>query len=150
MSNVSMFDRRLPDRFWSKVAPCPMSGCWLWTGGITSAQYGLFSVSGVRGAVVQTTAHRHAYATLVAPVAPDRDVDHICKVRLCCNPAHLRAVTHRENLLNSASASTVNAGKTHCPHGHEYSGDNLYTSRFGRQCRACRRATDRRRIRKVA
>lgn len=27
---VDYGDSRLPDRFWDKVFPEPMSGCWLW------------------------------------------------------------------------------------------------------------------------
>ena len=33
-------DERLPQRFWSKVSPCPMSGCWIWTGTTTQRGYG--------------------------------------------------------------------------------------------------------------
>ncbi len=29
---VEFGDARLPERFWQKVTPCPMTGCWLWTG----------------------------------------------------------------------------------------------------------------------
>jgi hypothetical protein len=32
MNIPSFLDPRLPLRFWDKVSPCPMSGCWLWTG----------------------------------------------------------------------------------------------------------------------
>jgi hypothetical protein len=28
MQAINFLDDRLPQRFWSKVQPCPMSGCW--------------------------------------------------------------------------------------------------------------------------
>ena len=30
-------DPRLPQRFWDKVQPCPMTGCWLWVGAATNS-----------------------------------------------------------------------------------------------------------------
>lgn len=37
-----------------------------------------------------------------------------------------------------------NARKTHCPHGHEYSGNNLYVSPKGwRYCRECKKISSR-------
>jgi hypothetical protein len=40
--------------------------------------------------------------------------------------------------------------KTHCPRGHPLSGDNLYTSSSGRQCRICRRLQSREQYRKTS
>lgn len=37
MRSIDYGDTVLPDRFWDKVIPEPMSGCWLWT---ASAYYG--------------------------------------------------------------------------------------------------------------
>lgn len=33
-------DSRLPERFWSRVAPEPLTGCWLWTGSGNGHGYG--------------------------------------------------------------------------------------------------------------
>jgi hypothetical protein len=38
------------------------------------------------------------------------------------------------------SKNTSSSQKTHCPHGHPYSGDNLsYYPSGGRRCKACNR-----------
>jgi hypothetical protein len=54
-------------------------------------------------------------------------VDHLCRVRMCCNPAHLRLVTPRQNSLeNNSSPFARNANLTHCPKcGSELAGDNV-------------------------
>jgi hypothetical protein len=33
----------------------------------------------------------------VGPIPPNREIDHLCRVRSCVNPAHLEVVTNREN-----------------------------------------------------
>jgi len=52
--------------------------------------------------------------------------------------------------LGGLSNGRRNAAKTHCPHGHPYSGDNLYIvivtnlpNRGWRQCRTCQRTRQR-------
>ena len=41
---------------------------------------------------------------------------------------------------SAAAVRARNLAKTHCPYGHPYSGENLYTAPNGyRQCRTCRR-----------
>lgn len=152
MSTPAQFlDGRLPDRFWSKVQPCPMSGCWLWVGGQTAAGYGIVAVDGRRASTVYSTAHRWAFESLVGTVPPDLELDHKCRVRCCCNPDHLEAVTHAENLRRSNSISTVNASLTECPSGHPYSEANTYVhpATGYRQCRECRRRHDQNRTRKA-
>lgn len=63
-----------------------------------------------------------------------RDVDHLCGVTLCVNPAHLEVVTHRTNILRGNSPQAANARKTHCPRGHPY---DMLTSSGGRWCSIC-------------
>jgi hypothetical protein len=72
-------------------------------------------------------------------------IDHLCRVRHCVNPAHMEPVTPRENILRSPVAlAAINARKTHCPQGHPLSGANLYRTPQGfRACRECRRKSDR-------
>ena len=62
----------------------------------------------------------------------------------CVNPAHLEAVTHRENVLRGAGVSAIQARKTHCKHGHEFTPENTMKVRTpsgngGRRCRTCDR-----------
>ena len=83
------------DRFCAKVSPEPNTGCWLWTGA-TVRGYGQFW-QGDR----KILAHRFAYVNLVGLVPIGKELDHLCRVRCCCNPAHLEPVTRRENMLRA-------------------------------------------------
>jgi hypothetical protein len=125
--------RPLQDRFWEKVEKTET--CWLWTAAKNDQGYGHIKVSDGEWAY----AHRLAYELLVGPIPEGLELDHLCRVRNCLNPAHLEPVTGRENVLRSTSPTAINARKTHCPRGHEYSAENTYyTPREGhRQCRAC-------------
>lgn len=56
----------------------------------------------------------------------------------CVNPIHLEAVTPYENNIGrSASASAINARKTHCVHGHEFTPENTYVISGKRRCKTC-------------
>ncbi len=138
-------DKRLPKEFWAQLRP-RRSGCWEWVGGSTANGYGRARLTpGDNG---RTVAHRVAYLRLVGPVPRGLELDHLCRNRLCCNPAHLEAVTHQENMrrspiTQSAFANRVAAQKsiTHCPSGHEYTEDNTRNDKRGcRVCRTCQRA----------
>lgn len=106
--------------------------CWLWTGKLDDKGYGHVWL-GDRS----TTAHRATYETFVGPVAKDQQIDHLCRVRHCVNPAHLEAVSPRENTLRGEGVTAVNARKTHCIRGHEFNEANTYHAPRGRHCRAC-------------
>jgi hypothetical protein len=51
------------------------------------------------------------------------DLDHLCRVRHCVNPAHLEPVTRAENLRRGIG----NKPSALCRAGHVVSGDNVYT-----------------------
>ncbi|QZE10899.1 hypothetical protein SEA_CHISANAKITSUNE_112 [Gordonia phage ChisanaKitsune] len=62
----------------------------------------------------------------------------------CVNPWHVRPVTQKENVLRSEIAiAAVNARKTHCDHGHEFTPENTYEYRGKRHCRVCQRKRSR-------
>lgn len=109
------------------------AGCWLWTGPLTNSGYGF----GRSGGIV----HRMVYELEVGAIPPRHHLDHLCRVRRCCNPRHLEVVTPRENLLRSPrTMAAINSAKTHCHQGHPLSGANLYEHGGKRICRTCRDA----------
>lgn len=137
-------DLELPtreQRFWAKVQKA--DDCWNWTGAGSQVGlgYGRFSIGGGRDALP----HRYAYELLVGPIPHGLVLDHLCRNPRCVNPAHLEPVTHQENILRGIGPSAVNAQKTHCKRGHEFTPENTYWHKRGaRDCRECRRAASRR------
>ena len=106
-------------RYWAKVDKRGPDECWPWIGAVTRW----------RGAFIYNgrfeTAHRVAVMIDGREIPPGMVVDHICKMGLCVNPAHLRVVTQRVNSLeNSESPFAKNARKTHCIKGHPFSPEN--------------------------
>ena len=84
------------------VSPEPMSGCWLWTGGM-SGGYGKFSM--VADGMKNLWAHRAALMLFKGITLPDgcrESVDHKCRNRACVNPDHLELVAHSENIARAA------------------------------------------------
>lgn len=124
------------DKFFDRVA-VERCGCHVWTGAIhCKTGYGRVYFGGK-----DRYAHQVAMEVGGVPVPAGLVIDHICRNRRCVNPAHLRAVTNRENVLSGTGITAGNVTKTACPRGHTLSGDNLYlTPRGHRDCRACRRA----------
>ncbi len=150
--NIKRPKKPAHERFWVRVdkeGPLPPTfrnrgRCWTWTGGLINTGYGMFHPT--KGSGVLT--HRYAYEALVGPIPEGLCIDHLCRNRRCCNPAHLEPVTMRENTRRGLSISTFNALKTHCPQRHPYSPENTYVSpRGGRICRTCARERDQYRAR---
>jgi len=136
------------ERFMEHVSPEPMSGCWIWTAALRRGGYGRFW----EGNKAQS-AHRVAYKMYRGPIPGGLQLDHLCRVRCCVNPAHMEIVNNRTNILRGISFSARNASKTHCKWGHEFTQVNTYprSRHGGRGCKQCRCACDRaRRKRKQA
>lgn len=118
--------------FWGRVEKT--DSCWLWKGPVTNG-YGALRAFGR-----STYAHRVAWILLVGPIPPLLQIDHLCRVRNCVNPAHMEVVTGKVNTLRGNSASARNAVKTHCPQGHTYNRKNTFVCKGGmRHCRVCGR-----------
>ena len=143
---LSKADAVLLTRLQSNVE-ADANGCWLWTAGLNMG-YGRCHVR-ERGQRVKKYAHRLMFELLKAPIPPGLQIDHVCRVRRCVNPAHLRVVTQRDNIFapGSLCQSKALSERTHCFRGHllnEYRIANGY--RF-RRCRRCHAIEERERSR---
>lgn len=120
-------------RIWEKIDPCRTDGCWIWLGGTTKAGYGTFSYG--------VGEKFYSHWIFVGQPLKGLNVDHVkawgCMNRNCCNPDHLEIVAAEENIRRGDHSFW--AGKTHCPLGHPYSGDNLRVYQGRRFCRACQK-----------
>ena len=116
------------ERFEAKYEVNPITGCWLWTAALMPHGYPQFRYSKAKNGY----GHRFAYEHFVGPVPKGKHVHHICKNKICVNPAHLELITPKEY------PGIHNADKTHCKRGHPLSGENLMPNNYGRRvCRAC-------------
>lgn len=115
-----LFSGPIPKHIESLISPEPNSGCWLWMGACNSKGYGRLGASEM--------AHRAVLRTLGTIVPDGLEVDHLCRVRSCVNPAHLDIVTHQINLSRKPVPPT-------CPLGHS----NFSIRRGKRECLECGR-----------
>jgi hypothetical protein len=108
----------------------PATGCWIWQRAVSSTGYGILAGQ---------LAHRAVYERHRGPVPAGLELDHRCRNRACVNPDHLEPVTHRENQRRGAAPNGINARKTHCIRGHEFTPANTYIrpDNGNRQCRIC-------------
>jgi hypothetical protein len=117
--------------FWAKVEKDDVTDCWLWTGALNSRGYGAWGVDGR-----SRSTHRVAYESLVGPIPDGLTIDHLCREKRCCNPAHLEPVTVGENTRRARELIT------RCPQGHEYTPENTLVKKGtnSRSCRECNNA----------
>lgn len=88
------------DRFWSKVARGPEQECWPWIKELTNKGYGTFRAhnNGKR----HTLAHRYAFEVANGvKLIRSQVVLHSCDNPPCCNPAHLRVGTQKDNMADA-------------------------------------------------
>jgi len=121
------------DRFRSKFVESE-SGCWIWSACVDRYGYGQFRMGGG-----PQLAHRVSFLGHVGPIPPGFQIDHRCRVRRCVNPAHLEAVSSRENTLRGCGVTSINARKTRCKRGHELPKPVYDGRRWRRDCNECRR-----------
>ena len=121
-------------RFLKKVSVDEM-GCWNWTAHTDKDGYGQLGVYGKT-----TQSHRFIYKYYHGSIDPKLTIDHLCRNTSCVNTDHLEQVTIQVNDLRGTGFCAVNARKTHCIRGHEFTSENTYLSASNRRhCRACQR-----------
>ena len=141
------------DRFpaaWFERSILTESGCWQQTGRLCKG-YGRITWEGRRIAT-----HRAAFVITHGPIPDGREIDHNCHNlasctlnggcphRACWYPGHLRAVTHRVNVLAGTNFTARRAAADACEDGHELDVENTYWHQrrdgsWRRQCRKCRK-----------
>lgn len=111
--------RTLPimDRIFDRIE-LGLDDCWLWTGPVSDG-YGVIGGGGRLWRV-----HRVTFEHFIGAIPDELELDHLCRVRACANPWHCEAVTSLENWKRGATPSRLNALKTHCVRGHEFSSVN--------------------------
>lgn len=126
------------ERVMRRVEKDPETGCWIFTGFLNKTGYGQVALSFEEG---RALVHRVTYARLVGAIPEGLHLDHLCRVRSCCNPDHLEPVTPAENIRRGIAAERRRetcAAMTHCGRGHEWTAENTHITPAGkRRCRAC-------------
>jgi hypothetical protein len=112
----------------------PEEGCWT---GTQKARYDGYVAVSCGGKYYYL--HRLVWETTKGQAIPEgMELDHLCRNRACCNPAHLEPVTGKVNTLRSEGVTAVNARKATCDMGHPLIASNLYRRpNGGRRCRFC-------------
>lgn len=98
--------------------------CWIWRE--ESDRYGRVWD---RADSSMVYAHRWIYELLIGVIPAGKVIDHICNVKRCVNPDHLRPITIRENVMRGMHPIYQ------CKRGHSLEGSNLIKSNRG--CRTC-------------
>lgn len=146
-------DLRGSERFWRRVQPND-DGCWEWVGRKNSDGYGRYAIGrGPRGqhTTFHEGAHRITWRMVNGDFPEGTEASHLCGNRWCCNPDHVVAESHKDNLYRGANrvleVAAENREKTYCPQGHPYSAQNTYVSKRGtRHCRECQRLRQAKRV----
>ena len=132
---------RLPEKMrpWIRIE----GECWIWTKSVNKDGYGLCW----NPILKDIHSHRVAYMLLVGAIPKGLTLDHLCRNRACCNPAHLEPVTVRVNNLRGVGICAINARKTHCKNGHDITDPTAISlrpcrGRFARRCKVCHAAQE--------
>lgn len=92
--------------FWKKVRAGKSRECWEWMAGKMSRGYGTFSFQGTN-----RLAHRLAYKFTHGSIPKGKYIIHSCDNKSCCNPAHLRAGTQKDNMRDMIERGRANKAK---------------------------------------
>ena len=142
---VAMRGEPVVARIMAKVS-VDKNGCWIFTGHL----FGRNGYGGIAHDGTTRGVHIVMYEDRNGRVPEGLELDHLCRVPRCCNPDHLEAVTHAENVRRGNGPDTARARiiernrllgqRPACKAGHAYTEENTGRDRNGhRVCRACAR-----------
>ena len=132
---ITKFGENIEDRIFDKTDIDLITQCWNFNGtpdkdgyGFTTFEYKTYKL------------HRFSHLLFKGEIPDGFVVDHLCKNRLCCNPEHLEAVSHSENMNRGNTGKNNHQSlKEYCPKGHKYTPENTYNNPKGsRECRICK------------
>lgn len=120
----------------------PETGCWLWNGTCNNGY----------GQTVIYKRHREYVHRLICYIFHNLDLEDLgqmalhkleCKYRRCCNPDHLYVGSQEQNENDKLIlGNNVNASKTHCKRGHEFTPLNTRFWNGQRACKQCLRMSN--------
>lgn len=106
-------------------------GCWLWHGHKDKTSgYGTHWVANRA-----YKAHRAVYEAEVGPIPEGLALDHLCRRRLCVNPAHLEPVKQSVNERRKLWRNRTKQKR--CKLGHDLHRHGRLTPAGGKVCRIC-------------
>lgn len=130
--------RSLLERFSEKYLISTPNECWIWLGAKDSSGYGQISNNHKR-----VGAHRIAWEIANSrKLYDDEVIDHLCRNPSCVNPAHLEAVSMKENTARGNHLLVIkekSKNRTHCKRGHLLSEDNIAFSSSSKSCKMCQK-----------
>ena len=97
------YPEKFSARFWSKVDRSNAEGCWPWVGAKFKGGYGRVNSGGKF-----LRAHCIAFELVKHKIPEGMEVCHSCDNPSCCNPAHLWAGTHRQNMRDCKDKGRFN------------------------------------------
>ena len=107
-----------------------------------------FSDSENRPGIEQLGAHCIAYEPAAgAPIPDGFQIDHLCRNRVCCNPAHLEAVTQTVNIRRGHATRKGNACRRGHPKTPEHGRLRKNRDGFAWRCYTCTNERERERYR---
>ena len=101
-------NKPLADRISEKITYEPTSGCWLWTGGLSSYGYAAMQIN-----KMQRLVHKIMFERCNGEVPDGGILCHTCNVRSCVNPNHLYVGTPASNYHDAVAANRHPHGDTH-------------------------------------
>ena len=129
---INRYGQEIIDRFISKIDKTET--CWLWTAYTSKSGYGNFCPKWKESTL---TAHRFSYTYFKGNIPQEMTVDHICRIRHCVNPDHLRLLTRIENVMIGEGPAAENARKLLCHNGHTKFKEILVKDRKSGKRRYC-------------